>query len=162
MSRDTDDLEARLGALKPAPPSLNRDATLIRMGRASAPGVGRWRAASAALVVIAVGFALAWWHERSRPPVEIVRVVERIVEVQVPVAPPTPTPTPTPSPGEPFTDTWSTPLDERNLPPYLRLQQQILRHGLDGLTTMPAPSPARPTPTLTELLNDLENPQGDL
>lgn len=147
MSHDVNDLEGRLRALAPANPALDREATLYRMGRASAPPRWPWQAASLVAALVAVGLGVAWWQERGRPPVEVVRVVERVVEV------PVPTPVPTPSPPEPIASAWSPlPPDQ---PFYLRLQDQLLRHGLDGLLSVPDRRPAGRTPTRAELLQEM-------
>jgi len=148
MSHDVNDLEDRLRGLAPAGPALDREATLYRMGRASAPPRWPWQAASLVAALVAVGLGVAWWQERGRPPVEVVRVVERVVEVPVAV------PVPAPSPGEAVTYPWPAP-DLRDRPLYLRLQDQVLRHGLDGLMALPTPRPTGRTPTRDELLQEM-------
>lgn len=147
MAHDPERLEGQLRALTPSGPTLNRDALLIQMGRASAPPRWPWQVASSLLLVLALGLGVAWWHERAREPLVIERVVERQVIVPVPASPPS---LPSVSPHDPLVDTWPR---SRKQSRHLLLQDHLLRFGLEGLGQNPPAS--TPSLTLDELLESL-------
>jgi hypothetical protein len=142
MSEELNALEAGLRQLAPRAPTLDRDALMFRAGRASAPRGWAWPLAAAAstLVAVALGMALAL---RPDPPTSV-----RVVQVPAPEPAPSPGPEPVSPPAPTVSgDSWS-PESSR----YFRLQEQVLRWGLDGLPPLP-PATAPPEPaTLDNLL----------
>ena len=138
-----------LAALAPHPPALDRDRLLFRAGRASAPRPWFWRLSAAVSTMAAVALTAILF---LRP---VPTLVERVVYVQV-KPPPLPAPpkdvdiTPLPSPeSEPSAPAYSWPTT-----PYTRLEDRLLRWGLDGLGEPPSP-PAAPPETLKSLLQSL-------
>jgi hypothetical protein len=125
------DLEAALAALAPRPAALDRDAILYRAGRAS---VRRWQWATALSTTVALALAVTLLLHPA---------VDR--GSAVPVQPP-PAPTMT-SPAPPDSEP-SPPAGEPVLSAYLRLQEQLLSRGLDGLPPLAAgPGPSDPVTT---------------
>ncbi len=143
------DVAAGLAALAPHPPALDRDRLLFKAGRASAPRPWFWRL-SAAVSTIAAAVLAATLFLRPAP-----MPVEHVVYVQV-VAPPVQPPPqeevkrpPAPVESEPTEPPYSWPST-----PYTRLEDRLLRWGLDGLDE-PPPAPAAPPETLKSLLQSL-------
>src|SRR5258708_838932 len=123
------ELEDALRGLAPRPAELDRDAIVFRAGQRAARRSWWWPVALAGSTTTAVvlGVLLAL---RPAP-----QVIERIVYVPVEQTAPAPSPIPEPPPTEdlasPFLHT-----------PRGRLQEHLLRHGLDGLGE-PPPPPSR-------------------
>jgi hypothetical protein len=143
------EVAAALAALAPHPPALDRDRLLFRAGRASAPRPWFWRLSAAASTIAAVVLAAILVLRPAPTP------VERVVYVQVaPLPMPAPpkevvvTP-PVPLESEPQEPAYSWPTT-----PYTRLEDRLLRWGLDGLAE-PSPPPAAPPETLKSLLQSL-------
>ncbi len=137
-------LEQALAALAPAPGRLDRDQLMFRAGRASVPRRGwLWPATAAALVLLSSGLGLTLALRPDRPAVE--RIVYKYKERPAPVQPQravTPDrPRVAPAAAAPAED------PSPAATPHLRLQEQILRWGLDAVPDLPA-SPA-PEPALT-------------
>lgn len=136
-----------LAHLKPRPAELDRDMLMFRAGRASAPRGWTWPLATAAAALVALGLGVALLV-RPQPP-----VVEHTVyvEVQIPVHE-----TPAPQPQPPAADTAAL-VSEEPEPPrlseYQRLEDHLLRWGLDGLP--PAPHVPAPKETRDSLLKSL-------
>lgn len=144
------DVAAALAALAPQPPALDRDRLLFHAGRASAPRPWFWRISAAATTSCAVVLAAVLILRPVPTP------VDRVVYVQVAVPPPQPAPPkedvptpPPPSESEPSEPAYSWPTT-----PYTRLEDRLLRWGLDGLAE-PSPPPAAPPETLKSLLQSL-------
>jgi hypothetical protein len=143
MSERSDDreltaLEQSLRGLKPDAGTLDRATLMYRAGRASARGRG-WPLATAASLALAAALAVLLLT-RPEPP-----VVERVVYLPAPPAAPETSPGAEESP-DPAAATWSY---------YLRLQEDVLRKGLEGVPLPPAaPPPARPM-TAEQLLQAL-------
>lgn len=122
-------IETEIGALRPAS-RLDRDALLFEAGRAA----GRrsrdrlWAGAAAGLLLVSAVEG-AFLATRPGP-----RVVERLIVIHEPAAlpetqtldAPPESPAPRPLPSWPLTES-----------PQGRLQRQILRYGLDGLSPSP-------------------------
>jgi hypothetical protein len=139
MSDEPRAVEQALMALKPLPAAFDRDRLMFQAGqRAASRRAWPWQAATAALAMVAAATGSALL---VRPgPVTVER--ERIVYIEVPrpssaprevvQGPPEPGPSPLPTP---------------RLPEYLRLQEQLLSQGLDGLpasaTSSTAVAPSR-------------------
>lgn len=149
--------EAALAALAPAPAALDRDRLMFQAGRAAGGAAGwGWPAATGALTALAAALALVMV---LRPPVVTETVVVHVpVEVTPAPAPPKPEPD-TPADSSPVT---SRPADLAALPPvapgYLRLQDQILRWGLDALPAGRPAAPAEPPITVEQLLGESPRP----
>jgi hypothetical protein len=145
------DVAAALAALAPHPPALDRDRLLFKAGRASAPRPWFWRITAATTTSVAVVLAAVVILRPLPAP------VDRVVYVQVAVPPPQPAPPkeeiktpPTTVESEPPEPAYSWPTT-----PYTRLEDRLLRWGLDGLDE-PSPSPpAAPPETLKSLLQSL-------
>lgn len=128
----TPELEAladELRRLAPREPGLDRDALLFRAGQASVRRGLLWPATAAvsAIAAAALGTILL-----LQPPPQTV-----VTTIHVRVEAPAPSPSPSPQvaePGDPVVET-SVPDD---MPPHRRLQEHLLRWGLDGLG-QPAP-----------------------
>jgi hypothetical protein len=143
------DVAAALSALAPRPPALDRDRLLFKAGRASAPRPWFWRLNAAAATTAAVVLAAILFMRPGPAP------VERVVYVQV-MQPPVKAPPneeiktpPAPVESEPPEPAYSWPTT-----PYTRLEDRLLRWGLDGLAE-PSPPPAAPPETLKSLLQSL-------
>jgi len=143
------EVAAALAALVPRPAALDRDRLLFRAGRASAPRPWFWRLSAAASTIAAVILAAILLVRPAPMP------IERVIHVQVTSAPiPAPpmevavTP-PAPLESEPQEPAYSWPTT-----PYTRLEDRLLRWGLDGLAE-PSPPPAAPPETLKSLLQSL-------
>jgi hypothetical protein len=132
-------LEDALSRLAPRPAALDRDAIFFRAGQAAAPrsrvwpGVALLATAAAAVLGVLLTF---------RPPVVVESVV--YVPVPTPAAPSLPE-----SPREPASVPPET-LPLRDPGPRRRLEEHLLRCGLDGLED-PGPDPD-PPPLSGELL----------
>ncbi len=146
------EVAAALAALRPSPPALDRDRLLFNAGQASVSRPWLWRiaaASTAAAVVLAAILIL-----RPAPP-----PVERVVYVRVEPAPQPPPPKteaqslPPSAPAESEPPA-APPLYSSPSTPYTRLEDRVLRWGLDGLAE-PAPPPAAPPETLDSLLKSL-------
>lgn len=143
------EVAAALAGLRPSPPALDRDRLLFNAGRASASRPWLWRVATAASTTLAVVLA-AVLILRPAP-----AAVEHVVYVRV--EPPTPPPKADPAPpavaveSEPAV---SPPLYSWPSTPYTRLEDRVLRWGLDGLAE-PTPTEAAPPETLDSLLRSL-------
>jgi hypothetical protein len=137
-------IEADLGRLVPQNPQLQRDRLLFQMGRASARGGRFWPALTACTTLLALGMAwLAWEQYTSVPSVRTV-----IVHVEKPAPEPGPSvPSGRERPPAPV-GAESTPLLQ-----YIRLRDDVLREGLDGIPPMPSPPPEDDPPTLDALLH---------
>jgi len=143
------DVAVALAALVPQPPALDRDRILFNAGRASAPRPWFWRMTATTTTSCAVLLAAILLLRPAPTP------VDRVVYVQVAVQPPQPTPKedvptpPPPSESEPSEPAYPWPTT-----PYTRLEDRLLRWGLDGLAE-PSPPPAAPPETLKSLLQSL-------
>jgi hypothetical protein len=140
---DLSELQSALKSLTPEPPRLDRDRVIFRAGQAQAR---RWYWPAAALVSSAVAacLALVLILRPAPPPTE--RVTERIVYVKVlepAIAPAPPAVTQSPT-REPELDGTSGRDDQpRTNLGYYRLQQLVLRIGLENLPALPMlPPPA--------------------
>jgi hypothetical protein len=141
------EVAAALAALRPNSPAIDRDRLLFRAGRASAPRPWIWRAATAVSTLLAASLGAVLICRPAAPPVEIERVV--YVHDQTPPAPAPPKreePTTTaPAESEPLSYPW------RAATPYTRLEDNVLRWGLDGLAE-PTPQQTEPPATFDSLL----------
>jgi hypothetical protein len=141
---ELDALADELRRLAPTPPGLDRDALLFRAGRASAGRGWLWPAATAvsSLTAAALGAALLL----QPPPQTVVETIRVRVEAPAPSAPPG---------VEPYPVAAEAPApDDR--PPHLRLQEHLLRWGLDGLGEPPqSEPPPRPSADLFSHYSDL-------
>ena len=143
------DVAAALAALAPRQPALDRDRILFRAGRASAPRPWFWRLSTATSTIAAVALAAILFLRPTPTP------VERVVYVQV-VQPPAKAPPkdkistpPAPIESEPPEPPYSWAAT-----PYTRLENQLLRWGLDGLDE-PSPPPHAVPETLKSMLESL-------
>jgi hypothetical protein len=144
---DMSNLESALRGLQPRE-DLDRPALWYRAGRASVRRGWAWplaTAASAALAAV-LGFLL------------LTRPAERVVVyVTVPAPPVPPVRLPEPEPPSPAPEP-ETPLavppetGGAFSPSSLRLREQVLRWGLDGLPMLQEPAPSAPTETPASLL----------
>lgn len=129
------ELAHALAALPPRPPQLSRDQLLFRAGQASVRrGLG-WPLLTAGFALSTLGLAAILWLRPIPDP------LVRIVHVPVPAAL---------SPASPPEETFPDPppsVVEYPRPdlPYWRLQEQVLRFGLDALPPLP-PMPPETTP----------------
>jgi hypothetical protein len=124
-------LEAELRRLAPREGDIDRDALLFRAGRASARGGWAWPLTAALSTCVAVALAGVL---TLRPP----RVV--YVTVERPAAPAEESPPISDEPPPAVRE----PVAVEELPPYQRLQEHLLRWGLDGLPAPPPPAESRP------------------
>jgi hypothetical protein len=122
-------VEAALTRLSPPPPALDRDRLMFQAGQASRPPRSvLWPASTAALAVVCVGLATALV---LRPgPHEVIIVKEVLV------------PSPNPQAPASAADNY---VSHQAWTEYQHLQEQVLRHGLDGLPE-PTPDAASPRP----------------
>jgi len=139
-----------LRALAPRPGALDRDDLLFRAGQASVPRPRRWpwllATALSSGAAVALGAVLLW-----RPPT--VHTVEHVVTVVREVQVPAPPVAPTPSPAEaPILPAESVPVagPQANA---RKMQDQLLRWGLDGVG-LPCPSPMSGPPLTIESLRE--------
>ena len=144
------EVAAALAALRPSPPALDRDRLLFNAGRASASRPWFWRLTAAASTTLAAVLA-SILILRPAPP-----AVERVVYVRVEpprrrLRRPTRRRPPSPVESEPAV---SPPLYSSPSTPYTRLEDRVLRWGLDGLAE-PTPPEAAPPETLDSLLRSL-------
>jgi hypothetical protein len=144
------EVAAALAALAPRPPALDRDRLLFNAGRASAPRPWFWRLTAAASTTLAAVLAATLLLRPAPPPVQHTVYVQ--IEA-VPQPPPKPEPPLAPAPAEseppPAPAFYSWPST-----PYTRLEDRVLRWGLDGLAE-PTPASAAPPETLDSLLRSL-------
>ncbi len=146
------EVAAALAALRPSPPALDRDRLLFNAGRASVSRPWAWRIAAAASTALAAVLAAVLILRPAPPP------VERVVYVRVEPAPQPPPkadapPSPPPAPAESEPPA-APPLYSSPSTPYTRLEDRVLRWGLDGLAE-PTPHLAAPPETLDSLLKSL-------
>jgi hypothetical protein len=133
------ELEQQLRMLPPKPSAGLRDRVMFEAGRRSRSRVGPWLGAAAALVV---GVGLGFEMPRHVEP----RVVERLIHVPAPAETPPPTTTPT------YDDeSWSESLPGVQAA-YLRMRNQMLRHGVES---MPLPRPVETAQTSPMTLKQL-------
>jgi hypothetical protein len=143
-------LEAALGALAPAAGGLNRDQLLFRAGQASVRRGWGWPCATgvmtgAAAVLGAIlvlrpapqGVQATHYVLVERPASESSAVVSDPAASRGSTLPPATT-------GEP----------QHLQTSYFKLQNQVLRWGLDALPSPPAPATAEPPLTLNQLLGN--------
>lgn len=155
--KDLTATEAALAALTPVPAALDRDRLMFQAGRA-ARGTASWAWPAATGVLTALAAALALVMV-LRPPVVTETVVIH-VPVEVPPAPAPPKPAPetpvesSPATSRPAEVATSSPIS----PGYLRLQEQILRWGLDALPAGRPTAPAAPPITVEQLLGESPRP----
>jgi hypothetical protein len=143
------DVAAALAALAPQPPALDRDRLLFHAGRASAPRPWFWRLTAAVATTAAVVLAATLFMRPVPAPVERVVYVQ-VMQPSVKAAPKEDVKTPSaPLESEPPEPAYSWPST-----PYTRLEDRLLRWGLDGLAE-PSPPPAAPPETLKSLLQSL-------
>jgi hypothetical protein len=138
-------LEQALASLTPAPGRIDRDRLLFRAGQASA-GRRRWLWPAATGVMTSVAATLGFLLLARPAPEPVERVVFiRIEPPQAPASQPA-----QPTPASPATEP-SLAAEDTAGPAqvsYFRLQDQVLRWGLDAL---PSPPPAAVTePLLTD------------
>jgi len=139
------EVAAALGALRPNPPALDRDRLLFRAGRASAPRPWPWQLTAAVSATAAALLAALLVFRPAPTPVERVVVVHDLAP-----APPKPEETPAPPAAvEAAPPTYSWPNT-----PYRRLEDNVLRWGLDGVP-QPPPSAEGPADTRDSLLKSL-------
>jgi hypothetical protein len=143
------EVASALAALRPNPPALDRDRLLFRAGRASAPRPWFWRAATAVAATAALALAGVLIFRPAPPPV--VQVVHiRDEAPPPPAAPPKDEPPPAPAESEPPARPYPW-----TMTPYTRLEDKLLRWGLDGL---PEPTPsAAPAETVDSLLKSFSS-----
>jgi hypothetical protein len=154
------ELNALAGALRsltPRPAALDRDALLFRAGAAAAPRRWLWPAATATSSTAALALALAVLCRPTPAPVE--HVVYVYVERPAPQA----LPAPDPGPGEEPPSVPVEALGPSARSAHQRLQDSLLRWGLDGLgepapLSGPVPRPAGARRTLFSSVP----PSGDL
>lgn len=123
------DLADELRRLAPCQPALDRDATMFRAGWASAPRGWLWPAATAVSSLTAALLGAALYLQ---PPPQTVTVETRVV-----VEPAYPVVEVIPWEESPFNE---------EVPLHRRLQEHLLRWGLDGLEPPPPPPPATGRP----------------
>lgn len=134
--------EEALKSLAPAPACLDRDQLLFRAGQASSRRRGWvWPAASAVLAAVALTLGALLVFRSAPPP------IERIIQVPAPPTQPMDRPLLEDSPSVPDAVT-AVPRP----PGYLRLRDEVLRWGADGL---PQPAPVPPTDVPRLPLEDL-------
>jgi hypothetical protein len=141
------ELDALAGALRGLTPrvhGLDREALLFRAGRASAPRPWAWPLATAAAMLTAAVLGGILLTRPGPPPRE--RTVHIVVVRPETPAPQEPTPDPPPAPVDAVSPGAVT--------RYRRLQEHLLRWGLDGLPT-PPPAPPREPATVDSLLQSL-------
>ncbi len=135
-----------LAALAPRPPALDRDRLLFHAGRASAPRPWFWRLTTAGSTALAAVLAALLLFRPAPAP------VERIVYIRVEPAPPKADAPPAAAPAE--SEPPAVPLYPWPATPYARMEDKVLRWGLDGLAEPPAP-PDAPPDTVDSLLKSL-------
>ncbi len=117
-------LEASLAALRPQAGGFNRDRLLFCAGQASVSRRGwGWPAATTCLALATISLALTLWLQPVPEP------SVRIVYLPAP-------PAEAPAPPRPGPEDEASPAPPTPRPPelaYLRLREQVLRFGLDGL-----------------------------
>jgi hypothetical protein len=146
---DLNRLADALRGLAPDPTPLDRDALMYRAGRNAARGVRLWQAAAAlsTAAALALGLVLGLRPEPQAVTHTVVVTVTKEVPVPVESSPPAPE---RQADGF-FVGTPAEPVD-RPLP--RRLEEQVLRWGLDGLP-LPPPATPREAPSMDELLKSL-------
>jgi hypothetical protein len=149
-----------LAGLEPRTRGLDRDALMFRAGQASVKRTGwQWPLATILSSVLAVAFGAGLFLELLRAPTSAFYDHERasgFYHKPMPTDPPPvpdeplyPSERPSPSPSP----TYLLPREfqEPPSPPHVRMKEQILRWGLDGLPA-PSPSPAQPKPESIDML----------
>jgi hypothetical protein len=132
------ELESMLRGLRPQPDTLDRAVLMYRAGQASARGWG-WPLATLGATALAIVLGVL-------PLIRPASVVEHIVYLPAPAIEKERAAAPQkPEIAEGQDDAWQR---------YLRMQDQVLRRGLDGLPPPPAPSNDEPA-TMDSLLNAL-------
>jgi len=132
-------LESALRDLRPRPETLRRDVLMYRAGRASARRWG-WPLATLGATTLAAVLGILLLIR----PAPI--VVEHVVYLPTPeIEKERATPPNNPEVAGKQADAWQR---------YLRMQEHVLRRGLDGLPPPPAPSNDKPV-TAESLLNAL-------
>ena len=139
------EVAAALAALTPRPPALDRDRLLFRAGRASAPKPWMWRLTAAASTTLAAVLGVLLVIRTAAIP------LPEIIYVRVEPAPAPPVPA---APSIPIEAAPPAPPDSWPSTAYTRMEDQVLRWGLDGLAE-PAPPPAAPVETVDSLLKSL-------
>jgi hypothetical protein len=136
MPPDLNDLAKALQSLVPEAPRLDRDRLMFRAGQAQ---VRRWHWPALALVTSTVAACLGLVLLLKAPPPP----VERIVYVKVVEPAVSPSPPAVPTPPQPAVD-MDAPSNRDDGRPirlaYHRLQQLVLRVGLDSLPPLPPPA----------------------
>jgi hypothetical protein len=151
-------LARALGRLRPAPPSLERDVIMYRAGlRAARRGPG-WQIAAGAAAGLALLFAGLWLSDRKQSlPAQIVYMPapheeeppplpheEKPIEHEPPPGPPQPPPPIEAQPVARLPEP-EPPTDRR------KVEEHLLRWGLDGLS----PPPPKATPARTVKVEEL-------
>ncbi len=144
MSETNAELENALKGLAPAPAAIDRDRLMFLAGQAGSRRALLWKLTSGMFAAASLALALILL---LRPPAEI-----RTVHVVVPG--PSPREIPESKPQEnPFTNTEPVPAltPDNTLPDlaYYRLQQQIMRFGVDGIPALSHPGPPIYDPPVT-------------
>jgi hypothetical protein len=143
---DLTPLEEALRALAPRAAALDRDALMFRAGQAAARRGWGWLLATAASAAAALVLAVVLVTRPEPAP--------RVVVLKVPLREAAPAPAPVP-PAPPYPPGESAiAAREPGATPYLRLQDQVSRWGLDGLPDLP-PEPPREPLTAAGLLRGL-------
>ncbi len=137
-------LESALRDLRPRPETIDPAVWMYRAGRASARGWG-WPLATLGTAALAVAFGILLLIRPSPA------VVERVV--YVPAAQPEPSAprTEESASSPPLELIAAEPRDWGPRSPYLQMQEQVLRWGLDGLP-MPSSAPSAEEPQSVEQL----------
>jgi hypothetical protein len=142
------EVAAALSSLRPADPGLNRDRLLFSAGRASAPRPLFWRlTAVGSITVSAVLVAMLLLRPAPAPVVSVVYVAVPLPAEKPPPRNDAPPPAPPESEPPERPNSWPT-------TPYSRMEDKVLRWGLDGLAE-PIPLPTAAPQTLDSLLRSL-------
>jgi hypothetical protein len=142
-------LAEALRGLAPRAGGLDRDRLMFRAGRASAPRSWAWPLATAASTAAAVALGVLLWARPEPAPRVVERVVHLPAERPQPAGPEAPGTAPESEASPPL------PPDYGGRSPYLRLQEHLLRWGLEGLPAPPE-QPEREGPqTVDALLQSL-------
>ncbi len=140
--KDLSELERALGGLQPARAGFDRDRLMFQAGRAAAQGPRRllWPAAAAFMTAVAASLGL---FLALRPAAEqVVQVVYIDREITVPQPAPPKSPEPQPAPER---EGAASPSVLATLS-YWRLQEIVVRHGIDALPEPAAPAATGPAP----------------
>jgi hypothetical protein len=142
-------LEEQLRGLVPQAGALDRDRILFRAGRASAPTGWVWRAVAGVSTLTAAALAAVL---ALQPPPQA--VFERVVRAPA-ERPASPAP-PASVPGEEAAIPVRADAAEE-VPPHRRLQEHLLRWGLEGFGP-PPPAPEHPPPRGDERIFPFSHP----